>query len=202
MPLKVEKAKIACLDFNLNKFKLGMNIEIQIEDPEKIGKIREQEIQILLQRIQLMVDAGVNVIFTTMAIDDTASKLMVKNNVMGLRRVDSKMLSLIAQSTGAKIVKTFANQEGGETFSKENIGEAESVYEENIGDQDHIFIHKPASKTKKICTIIYRGSNDHMLDEMERSMVDALNALKRTMDDEMVISGGGAVETNCYIHLQ
>jgi chaperonin GroEL (HSP60 family) len=41
MPVKIEDAKILCLDTNLNKFKLGLNVEVVIMDSEKLAKIRE-----------------------------------------------------------------------------------------------------------------------------------------------------------------
>lgn len=43
MPICVENAKIACLDFNLSKFRLAMGIQVQVEDPENLEKIRKRE---------------------------------------------------------------------------------------------------------------------------------------------------------------
>lgn len=75
--------------------------------------------------------------------DDIASKYLVNQGIMGLRRIDSKDMKRLAKATGATIVKTFANSDGSESFGEELLGWAESVYEENLGDIDYIFVNKP-----------------------------------------------------------
>ena len=42
MPLSVKKAKIACLDMNLNKYRMQMGIQILIDNPEHLEKIRQE----------------------------------------------------------------------------------------------------------------------------------------------------------------
>lgn len=43
MPLKITGAKIALLDTNLSKFRLAMGIQVQINDPKNLEKIRQRE---------------------------------------------------------------------------------------------------------------------------------------------------------------
>jgi T-complex protein 1 subunit alpha len=75
--------------------------------------------------------------------DDIASKFLVAHGIMGLRRIDPKDMKRLAKSTGATVVKTFANSDGTETFGEELLGRAVCVYEENLGDIDYIFVNKP-----------------------------------------------------------
>lgn len=49
MPIRVENAKIACLDINLSKFRLAMGISVLVSDPKNLEKIRQKEIEILVQ---------------------------------------------------------------------------------------------------------------------------------------------------------
>ena len=51
--------------------------------------------------------------------DDVASKYLVNNNVMGLRRVDVGDLKRLARATGATILTTLANSDGTESFEPE-----------------------------------------------------------------------------------
>ncbi|WJX68261.1 hypothetical protein P8452_52649 [Trifolium repens] len=44
-------------------------------------------------------------------------------------------------------------------------------------------------------TLILRGANDYMLDEMDRALHDALSIVKRTLASNTVVAGGGAVES-------
>jgi T-complex protein 1 subunit alpha len=106
---------------------------------------------------------------TTKGIDDIASKYMVEAGCMGLRRVTKEDLRKIAKSTGATVVTTFASPEGGETFEPEWLGTAETCYEENVGDNDFIFIK--GFKTVKAVSILLRGANEFHLDEIERFLL-------------------------------
>lgn len=42
MPLKIKGAKIACLDMNLNKFRMQMGISFVVNDPKNLEKIRQR----------------------------------------------------------------------------------------------------------------------------------------------------------------
>ena len=143
MPIRVENAKIACLDVNMSKFRLAMGIMVQVNDPKNLEKIRQRELDILKERLALIIKAGANVIFTTKGMDDIASKYLVQNNIMGLRRLDLKEMKKLARTTGAHIVTTFANSDGTESFPEEYLGSAKCVYEENLGDVDYIFVENP-----------------------------------------------------------
>lgn len=76
MPTNVKKAKIACLDLNLHKFRLQLGIQVLVDDPKNLEQIRKKECDVLKSRINKIIEAGANVIITSMGIDDTASKYM------------------------------------------------------------------------------------------------------------------------------
>lgn len=57
-----------------------------------------------------------------------------------MRRVDKADIRRIAKSTGATLITTLANTEGEEVFDPSWLGQAESVYEEPVGDWDYCFI--------------------------------------------------------------
>lgn len=83
MPTRVEKARIACLDFNLNKFKMQMGVQILVDDPANLEKIRKKEMDVLKDRLNMILKAGANVILTSKGIDDLASKYLVEAKVIG-----------------------------------------------------------------------------------------------------------------------
>jgi len=43
MPKSVKNAKIACLDFNLSKFRLAVGISVECSDIDKLADIRKKE---------------------------------------------------------------------------------------------------------------------------------------------------------------
>jgi T-complex protein 1 subunit alpha len=156
----------------------------------------------LKERLELIIKCGVNVIFTSQGIDDIAAKYLVQNKIMGLRRMDRKELGRLAKATGGQVVKTLANSDGSESFPEEAIGLAECVYEENLGEDDYIFVKNPKVSSNQVCTLILRGANEMLLDEVDRSIHDALCVLKRTLESGKVVAGGGAVETALAVFLE
>ena len=164
MPTVIQKAKIACLDFNLNKFRLQLGIQVLVDDPKKIEQIRIKECEVLKSRIQKLIDAGANVILTRMGIDDTASQYMNQHAILGLRRVDKADLYRIAKLTGATVITTMATPEGEEVFDPKSLGESELVSEKAVGDNDFVFFE--GCKNSNACTIVLRGANEWMLDEV------------------------------------
>lgn len=200
MPTRVENAKIALVDFNLNKHRMGLGVQIQVEDAGELDKIRRREMDIAREKIQKIIDAGANVIVTSKGIDDMNLKYMVDAKAIGLRRVDKKDMRRIAKATGATVALTLSTLEGEEHFDPSFLGTCSEVMEERVGDNDFIFFQGAA--TTKSCTILLRGANEFMLDEIERSVHDALCAVSRTLESAEVCAGGGAVEGALAVYLE
>ncbi|EPY27737.1 T-complex protein 1 subunit alpha [Angomonas deanei] len=199
MPSSVKGAKIALVDFDLRAVKMKLGMNITITDPSKAEAIRQRELDITKERIQKMIAAGANVIMTTWGIEDSMLKYMVDSNVLGVRRVKKEDIRRIAKTTGATVVHTLSDLEGEEVFDPKWLGSAEKVYEEHIGDDDCIVITGTSSA---VCaTIVCRGANYFMLEEMERALNDALWAVARTCDASYVVAGGGSVEVALSVYL-
>eukprot|EP00795_Rhopilema_esculentum_P008373 gene8373-14346_t len=200
MPKKVTNAKIACLDFSLQKAKMNLGVHVLIDDPEKLDAIRNREADITKERIQKILASGANVILTTGGIDDLCLKYFVEAGAMAVRRCRKPDLKRISRATGATIVVSLANLEGEESFDASLLGHADEVVQERICDDELILIKSP--KVKSAASIILRGANDFMLDEMERSLHDSLCAVKRVMESKSIVAGGGAVEAALSIYLE
>ncbi|EHB06876.1 T-complex protein 1 subunit alpha [Heterocephalus glaber] len=142
MPKRIVNAKIACLDFSLQKTKMKLGVQVVITDPEKLDQIRQRESDITKERIQKILATGANVILTTGGIDDMCLKYFVEAGAMAVRRVLKRDLKRIAKASGATILSTLANLEGEETFEATMLGQAEEVVQERICDDELILIKK------------------------------------------------------------
>jgi len=78
MPTKVENARIACIDFNLNKFRLQMGVSVLVQDPDNLEKIRQQEMNVTKERCKKIIASGANVVLCSKGIDDFALKYFVE----------------------------------------------------------------------------------------------------------------------------
>ncbi|XP_056423207.1 T-complex protein 1 subunit alpha [Hyla sarda] len=200
MNKRITNAKIACLDFSLQKTKMKLGVQVIISDPSKLDQIRQRESDITKERIQKILATGANVILTTGGIDDMCLKYFVDAGAMAVRRVLKKDLKRIAKATGATVCSTLANLEGEESFEASMLGQAEEVVQERICDDELILVKN--TKARTCASIILRGANDFMCDEMERSVHDALCVVKRVLESKSVVPGGGAVEAALSIYLE
>jgi len=200
MPTIIKGAKIALLDFNLQRAKMSLGVNIVIKDPKSIEEIRKREADIIKERIQLILKAGANVVLTTKGIDDLCMKYFIEAGAMAVRRCKKEDLRRIAKSTGGSVVTTLGDLEGQESYDPANLGFADYVGQERVADDELILIK--GCKQTKTASIILRGANSFMLEEMERSMHDAICIVKRTLESKNVVAGGGAVETALSIYLE
>jgi len=200
MPKQVGPAKIACLDMNLQKAKMAMGVQVLVTDPTELEKIREREADITRERVQKILDAGANVILTTKGIDDTCLKYFVEAGAIACRRVPKDDLRRVARSSGATIISTLADMDGNETFESDALGTAEEVVEESVADNDMIMVR--GCTHGRAATVLLRGANDYLLDEMDRSLHDAFCIVKRVLESGRVVPGGGAVEAALSVYLE
>jgi T-complex protein 1 subunit alpha len=140
MPMEVKNAKVACLDMSLNKFRLQMGVQILVENPDDLEKIRQREMDITKERCVKLIKAGATVILCTKGIDEFAIKYFVEVGALAVRRCEKGDLRRIAKACGANVITTMADESGEESFDPANLGVAESVSEERVGDNDYIFI--------------------------------------------------------------
>uniref|UniRef100_A0A2K5YBJ9 T-complex protein 1 subunit alpha n=1 Tax=Mandrillus leucophaeus TaxID=9568 RepID=A0A2K5YBJ9_MANLE len=146
MPKRTVSAKIACLDFSLQKTKMKLGVQVVITDPEKLDQIRQRGSDITNERIQKIL-------------------YFVKAGAMAVRRVLKRGLKHIVKASGATILSSLANLEGEETFEAA-LGLAEVVQERICGDE---LILIKNTKARTSATIILCRANDFMCDEIEHS---------------------------------
>ena len=206
MPSAVESTeetgpvKIAMLDMNLQRHRMGMGIQVVLKDPAEIENIKKREMDITKERIRKIIDAGAKVVLTTKGVDDLCMKYFVEAGIICARRCDKDDLKRLAKATGGKVVVTMADMEGNETFDPDCLGSCDAVREERIGDGEMLYVY--GCKGHGASTVILRGANEYMLDEMDRALHDSLCVIKRMLESNSLVVGGGAVEAALSVFLE
>lgn len=200
MPTTIKNAKIAFLDFALKQHRLHLGVQVNITNPEELDKIRMKEKDITKEKINKIIESGANVVLTTQGIDDMSLKYFVEAGIIAVRRVSKEDLRRIAKLTNGQIKLTISTIEGTEKLEPSSLGTCDEVYEERVGDWDVLFFK--GCKTSKASTLILRGANEMVLDEMERSIHDALCSVSRALESNHVVVGGGCVEVALSVYLE
>jgi len=89
--------------------------------------------------------------------------------------------------------------DGEEIYSPESLGSCAKVEERRVGDWEYMFFEGMSATRAQ--TIIIRGANEFFLDEIERSIHDSLCVVKRVLESNSLVAGGGAVEVALSIYL-
>ena len=199
MPRRVTGARIALLDFNLQRHRMALGVQITVTDPAKLEAIRAREADITKEKIGKIIGAGANVILTSKGIDDLCMKYLVEAGVLGVRRVRRADLKGIAAATGGTLLPNLADLEGGETFSASSLGSADEVAEERVGDGELVFVR--GTSTSRAVSVVLRGANEFLLDEMDRALHDTLCVVQRVLESRSLVAGGGAVEAALAVYL-
>lgn len=201
MPTSVsgDPVKIAMLDMNLQRHRMALGVQVIVKDPKEIENIKQREMDITKERIRKILDAGAKVVLTTKGVDDLCLKYFVEAGVICARRVDKDSLKRLAKATGGKLVTTMADMDGNETFDPQSLGSCQIVREERVGDNEMLYFTGCRGGAS---TLVLRGANEYMLDEMDRALHDSLCVVKRILESGALVAGGGAVESALSVYLE
>ncbi|RLI83380.1 thermosome subunit [Archaeoglobales archaeon] len=194
MPKRIKDAKIAVLKAALEVKETETDAEIRITDPEMLQKFIEQEEKMLRDMVDTLVDAGANVVFCQKGVDDLAQYYLSKAGVLAVRRVRQSDIEKIAKATGAKILTDLRD------VKPEDLGTADLVEERKIGDEKMVFIE--GCQNPKAVSILIRGGTEHIVDEVERSLNDALKVTKVAVESGYIVAGGGSPEAELSLKLK
>jgi thermosome, various subunits, archaeal len=186
MPKKVEDARIALLNSAIEVKETEVDAEIRITDPAQMQAFIEQEEQMIRDMVNKIADAGASVLFCQKGIDDLAQHYLAKAGIMAVRRVKKSDMEKLARATGATVVTNI------EDLSLDDLGLAGSVAEKKISGEAMLFVED--CKDPKSVTLLIRGSTQHVVDEIERAIEDAIGVVAATIEDGKVVAGGGAAE--------
>jgi len=193
MPRRVENAKIALINEALEVKETETDAEIRITSPEQLQAFLEQEEKMLREMVEKIKEVGANVVFVQKGIDDLAQHYLAKYGIMAVRRVKKSDMEKLAKATGAKIVTNVRD------LTTEDLGEAELVEQRKVAGENMIFVE--GCKNPKAVTILIRGGTEHVVDEVERALEDAVKVVKDIVEDGKIVAAGGAPEIELSIRL-
>jgi len=187
MPKAVKNAKIALVNSAFEVKKTEVDARIQINDPSQLQAFLDEEESMLRKMVDKVKESGANVLICQKGIDDIAQHFLAKAGIYAVRRAKKSDMEKLAKATGARIVANL------DDLTEKDLGHAGMVEEKKIGDDKMTFIMD--CKNPKAVSILIRGSTEHVVDELERGLHDALFVVKVALEDGKLTPGGGAAAT-------
>jgi len=186
MPKTVTGGGIALLNAKLEIEKTEIDAKININKPEDMYLFIQEEENMLKEMVEEVAKTGAKVLFTEKGVDDQALSILAKKGILTVKNVSSGDMEKLAKATGGAVVGTTRD------LAKASLGQAKLVEEVKIGDDKLVYVRE--CKNPKAVTIMIRGGSEHVVDEAERSLHDALCVVRNAVEDGKVVGGGGAPE--------
>jgi len=186
MPTKVENAKIALVNTALEVEKTEMSAEIRISDPTQMQQFLEEENKMLKSMVDKIHNIGANVLICQKGIDDISQHYLSKHGVLAVRRVKESDMTKLAKATGGRISTNL------DDISADDLGSAEIVQQKKVESDKWVFIE--GCKNPRSVTVLVRGGSQRVVDEVDRSLHDALMVVKDVVEKPSIVAGGGSPE--------
>ena len=194
MPKKVEGAKIALVNAAIEVEKTEFDAEIKIDSPDQIQAFLNEEERMLKNMVNKVIESGANVLVCQKGIDDVAQHFLAKAGIVAVRRAKKSTLEKLAKATGGQIASSL------DELDASYIGTAGIVEEVRIGDDKLVYVKN--CKDPKAVSIVIRGGTEHVIDEADRALHDALCVVRNVVEDGTYVAGGGAAEAEIAKRLE
>lgn len=193
MPSRVENAKIALFSCGLEVKKTEFDAQIQITDPSMMSNFLAEEENTMKAMVDKIKEAGANVVFSQKGVDELVQHYLAKNGILAYRRLKQSDVEAIAKATGANVLGNPME------ITAADLGTAGAVEEKQVGEDGMAFI--TGCKNPKALTIFVRGGTEHVLEEVERALTDAIRVVGVAIEDGKVVAGAGAPEIELELRL-
>jgi len=194
MPTKIEKARIALINSPLEVEKTEMSAEIRITDPAQMQMFLEEENRMLKTMVDKIHAVGANVLICQKGIDDIAQHYLAKHGILAVRRVKESDMTKLTKATGGRISTNL------DDLSEKDLGFADIVHQKKVESDKWVFIE--GCRNPLSVTLLIRGGSQRVVDEVDRSIHDALMVVKDVIETPLIVGGGGAPEAYVASHLK
>ncbi|AZH27164.1 thermosome subunit alpha [Haloplanus aerogenes] len=186
MPRSVEEATVAVVDVKLDVRKSSVDTEYAITSVDQLDAALDAEETELRGYASALADAGVDVVFCTKKVDDRVANHLARAGILAFGNVKGSDATAIARAVGARRLGTVAD------IDPDDLGYADSVDIERFGTDDLVVVEGGAAAAA--VTLLLRGGTEHVVDELERAVTDAVDGVVAAVESGGVVPGAGATE--------
>jgi thermosome len=194
MPGEVWIAKIALVNSALEVKKTEVDANIHITIPNQMEAFLAEEERVLKEMVQKLKNTGTNVLFCEKGIDDLAQHFLAREGIYAVSNIKDADMKKLSKACGASIIMRL------EDLTDSDLGAAQLVGERRIGDDNMTFV--TGCENAKAVSVLVRGGTEHVIEEAERSLDDALNVVAAAIEDGKIVAGGGALAAEVALRLR
>jgi thermosome len=194
MPRRIEKVKLALIDAALEIKKTETDAKIEITDPMQMQAFLQEEEKYLRKIVDNIKASGANAVFCQKGIDDLVQHFLAKEKIFAARRVKKSDMEKLAKATGAQLITKI------DELVAEDLGKAALLEVRKIQDEEMTFV--TGCKNPKALSILIRAGTQHVVDEIERSLDDAMSVVAVAIEEGRMLTGGGSTAVELAMRLR
>jgi len=192
--LKVVNPNIALIDAPMETEKTANKAKLQISAVSDIENFLKQEDAALFEMADHIIRAGASAVFCSKGMDDKVAAYLQSRGIYATRRVKNDDMQHLADATGGRPVRNIKE------LTEKELGHAGLLEQDRDDDQGKTYLRD--CKGAKSVSIVLRGGTEHVVDNLERAIDDALRVVKCVVEDGKVVAGGGASEMAVALSLR
>jgi len=190
MPTSFESADVLLLNDPIEVEEADVDTAVNVDSPDQLQKFLDQEEKQLRDKVDQIVESGADVVFCQKGIDDLAQHYLAKEGVLAVRRTKKSDLSFLKNVLGAPIVTDLDSL----TADDLAVGSIER-------DEEDGLFYVEGEDAHGVTLLLY-GTTEHVVDELERGIEDAIDVVSATVSDGRTLPGGGAIEVELASRLR
>lgn len=187
------KIMIANTQMDADKVKI-MGSKVKVDSVMKVAEIEEAEKQKMKRKVDKILKYKPDVFINRQLIYNYPEQLLADAGIMVIEHADFDGMERLSAVLGAEILSTFDDHES------DVLGSCALIEEVMIGEDK--VIKFSGCQRNEACSIVLRGSGNHILDEAERSLHDAICVLISAVKNHRTIYGGGNAEMRMALAVQ
>ncbi len=184
METDVEDADVLLINEPIEVEDTDADASLQLDSPDQLQDFLDKEEEQLRAKVDAIAEAGADVVFCQKGIDDLAEHFLAQEGILAASRVKKSDLGFLREVVGGNVVSDL------DALTSDDLGSADVRYDEG----EELFYVEGTGADAHGVTLLLRGSTEHVVDELERGIGDALDVVAQTVSDGRVLAGGGAVE--------
>ncbi|KAK9368598.1 chaperonin Cpn60/TCP-1 family [Lipomyces kononenkoae] len=193
-PKSFSDPRIVCLNVELELKAEKDNAEVRVEQVSEYQAIVDAEWKIIYDKLEAIYETGAKIVLSKLPIGDLATQYFADRDIFCAGRVSSDDMERVVQAVGGSIQSTCSD------IKPEYLGTCDKFEERQIGGERYnLFTGCPKART---CTLILRGGAEQFIEEVERSLHDAIMIVKRSVKNNSIVAGGGALEMDVSKYLR